>query len=100
MVTRNGARFVCGDEPGAGQLACTVLIAAPVLLETAIVLERRAGRASGLTEFLQKANAQIVSFDEQHYRAALSAFLRFGKGRHPARLNILDCMAYATAYVA
>ena len=28
---------------------------------------------------------------------ALSAFWRFGKGRHPARLNLGDCFAYALA---
>jgi ribonuclease VapC len=27
----------------------------------------------------------------------LSAFWRFGKGRHPARLNLGDCFAYALA---
>jgi ribonuclease VapC len=29
--------------------------------------------------------------------AALDAYLRFGKGRHPARLNLADCFAYALA---
>jgi ribonuclease VapC len=28
---------------------------------------------------------------------ALDAFTRFGKGRHPARLNLGDCFAYALA---
>jgi ribonuclease VapC len=28
---------------------------------------------------------------------ALSAFLRFGKGNDPARLNLADCFAYALA---
>jgi ribonuclease VapC len=28
---------------------------------------------------------------------ALSAFMAFGKGRHPARLNLGDCFAYALA---
>ncbi|WP_028164502.1 type II toxin-antitoxin system VapC family toxin [Bradyrhizobium elkanii] len=30
-------------------------------------------------------------------RIALDAFDRFGKGRHPARLNFGDCFAYACA---
>jgi ribonuclease VapC len=30
-------------------------------------------------------------------RAALDAFVRYGKGRHPARLNLSDCFAYALA---
>jgi ribonuclease VapC len=29
--------------------------------------------------------------------AALEAYLRFGKGLHPARLNLGDCFAYALA---
>lgn len=29
--------------------------------------------------------------------AAFAAFLKFGKGRHPARLNLGDCFAYALA---
>jgi ribonuclease VapC len=28
---------------------------------------------------------------------AVRAFLQYGKGRHPARLNIADCFAYALA---
>jgi len=28
---------------------------------------------------------------------ALDAFTRFGKGRHPARLNLGDCFVYALA---
>ena len=31
---------------------------------------------------------------------ALSAFARYGKGRHPAGLNLGDCLTYATAKVA
>jgi ribonuclease VapC len=30
----------------------------------------------------------------------MEAFLRFGKGRHPAALNFGDCMSYAVAKVA
>jgi ribonuclease VapC len=31
---------------------------------------------------------------------ALTAWLRYGRGRHPAQLNYGDCLAYATARVA
>ena len=30
-------------------------------------------------------------------RLAADAFMRFGRGRHPAALNFGDCLAYATA---
>ena len=35
-----------------------------------------------------------------HARAAAGAWRRFGKGRHPANLNVGDCFAYATASLA
>lgn len=31
---------------------------------------------------------------------ALEAWLRYGRGRHPAGLNFGDCLAYATARLA
>ncbi len=31
------------------------------------------------------------------WESALQAHLRYGKGRHPARLNLSDCFAYALA---
>jgi ribonuclease VapC len=42
----------------------------------------------------------VIPFDDRHWSVAAEAFIRYGKGRHPARLNYGDCMAYATAKVA
>jgi len=42
----------------------------------------------------------VIPFGTDHWTAAHDAFLRFGKGRHPARLNLGDCMTYATAKLA
>ena len=39
----------------------------------------------------------VVPFDKAMAHAAFDAFLRFGKGHHPAALNIVDCAVYATA---
>jgi len=36
-----------------------------------------------------------IHLDEMHI--ALDAYREFGKGRHPARLNMGDCFAYACA---
>jgi ribonuclease VapC len=41
----------------------------------------------------------VIPLSEEHARAATRAFLRYGKGRHPAGLNFGDCMAYAVAQV-
>jgi len=46
---------------------------------------------------LRAIGAEIVPFTEEHYDVAVSAFLRYGKGRHPAALNFGDCVSYALA---
>jgi ribonuclease VapC len=53
-----------------------------------------------LRDLARELNIEIVDFEETHYRAAVAAFLRFGKGRHRAALNFADCMAYALAKVS
>jgi ribonuclease VapC len=93
-------------EPGWEELeekimrADLVVIGAPTLFEIAMVISREARGLVDLTDFLKRTRVDVVPFADEHHRAALNGFLRFGKGRHPARLNILDCMAYATAEVA
>ncbi|MGI8742081.1 MAG: type II toxin-antitoxin system VapC family toxin [Bryobacteraceae bacterium] len=42
----------------------------------------------------------VLPFGRDHISAFFEAFLRFGKGRHPARLNMGDCFTYAIAKVA
>jgi ribonuclease VapC len=43
--------------------------------------------------------ARIVHIGEAEQDLALQAHARFGKGVHPARLNMGDCFAYACAKV-
>jgi ribonuclease VapC len=50
-----------------------------------------------LQEFVAEAELHIVAIGEPEFDLALQAFSRFGKGRHPARLNMGDCFAYACA---
>ncbi len=40
---------------------------------------------------------QIVPITAEIGRMAVEAFARFGRGNHPARLNLGDCFAYACA---
>jgi len=82
--------------------ASHVGIGTPTLTETGIVLSSRLRRdARGLlSRFLLEASIVTVPFGEAHFNAAMNAWLRFGKGRHPAGLNFGDCMSYATASVA
>lgn len=95
-------------EPGfpdlveAIQNADIVGVGAPTLVETSIVLAVRLGPAGrvGFENLVLDAGIEIVAFGAHHYRAAATAFDRFGKGRHPARLNFGDCMSYAVAQLA
>jgi len=48
-------------------------------------------------QYLTRANAQIIPITPEIGRAAIRAFDRYGRGRHPAQLNMGDCFAYACA---
>jgi ribonuclease VapC len=82
--------------------AKVAIIGAPTLLETAMVLSSRLGRDSRalLAGSLRELGVQVAPFTEDHYHAAIDAFLRYGKGRHKAALNFGDCIAYAVAAVS
>jgi ribonuclease VapC len=77
-------------------------IGAPTLAEAGIVLEARIGVVgrSLLARFLQESRLVVVPFGDEHWRAAVDAYGRFGKGRNPAGLNFGDCLTYATARLA
>jgi ribonuclease VapC len=47
--------------------------------------------------FIADAGAEIIPITGDIGRGAIRAFERFGRGRHPARLNMGDCFAYACA---
>ena len=47
--------------------------------------------------FLNEAHMAVVPITVTEAIIALTAHARFGKGRHPARLNLGDCFAYACA---
>jgi ribonuclease VapC len=56
------------------------------------------GEAKALVnDFLREIQAEIVSIDSEMGTSAVEACERFGKGRHPAKLNMGDCFAYACA---
>jgi ribonuclease VapC len=68
-------------------------------VELAIVVEAQVG-AEGSRQadsFLRRAGILIEPVTLEHGAIARQAFLDFGKGRHPARLNFGDCFAYALA---
>jgi ribonuclease VapC len=75
------------------------LVSSVNAFEAAIVVSSRKG-PSGIRELdllFHHAGVEIVSFTEAHLRLAREAYERYGKGRHPAGLNLGDCCAYALA---
>lgn len=79
------------------------LMTSPVaIFESALALSREtsgdlAGARRRITQFLVDWSFAIVPIGPAEQEAALDAFDRYGKGRHPARLNMGDCFAYACA---
>jgi ribonuclease VapC len=68
-------------------------------LESSMILESRKG-ADGVRDLdlqIVRFRIEIVPFTEAQAWLAREAFKRYGKGRHPAKLNFGDCMSYALA---
>jgi ribonuclease VapC len=68
-------------------------------LESSLVLTARRGpdAVRDLDLLIARFRISLVPFTESHARLARTAFVRYGKGRHPAGLNFGDCTAYALA---
>ena len=96
------------EEPGYLDLVDRILAAdrvrvgTPTLVEAGLVIasRRRSQTLEKLEALLRELDVTIVPFGEREYRAALDAFLRFGRGRHKASLSLGDCFAYAVAATA
>lgn len=80
--------------------ATSGLISAVSLQEACMVIAGRDGsedRWSMLDALMADLALEVVPHDAALARIAGQAFLRFGKGRHRAALNLGDCAAYALA---
>jgi ribonuclease VapC len=73
------------------------IISAFNALESGIVIEAKKGETGGreLDLLLHRARIEIISLNGDQVELALAAWRKFGKGNHPAGLNIGDCCAYA-----
>jgi ribonuclease VapC len=87
------ARLATEAAPGIG---------APTLAEAGLVLTAKMGARARplLSRLLQETGLSVIPFAEEHWRVAVEAYTRFGKGRHPAALNFGDCLTYAVARLA
>jgi len=95
-------------EPEAAQLGlrtrqASVRYTSPVASYEAVLAISRIRRApiaeaqGVLDRFIARASIQIMPITVEIGRLAIEAFARFGRGNHPARLNMGDCFAYACA---
>lgn len=92
------------DEPekpafaGMIDTAADPKVSAVTRVETMMVyLGRRKNESSDVLDLIDILGLKTVDVDRKQADRALEAFTRFGKGRHPAKLNLGDCFAYALA---
>ena len=92
-------------EPEAEELSRSIasdpkrLVSALSALEASIVIHGRKGPA-GVRELdllVHSMGATVVSLDAEQVLLARSAYEKYGKGHHPAALNLGDCCSYALA---
>jgi ribonuclease VapC len=76
-----------------------VLISAASVLELELAISRLRLKHAvpAIDDVIDDLGLEVVAFDRSQSRFAREAFLRFGKGRHPAGLNYGDCFSYALA---
>jgi ribonuclease VapC len=102
---------IIADEPDAAELA-NLLEADPLRMCSAVsVWETVAGLCRSymysvpaarthVRRFVAAGNMQFVGIGEREFEIAADAYAQYGKGRHPAALNMGDCFAYACAQVS
>ncbi|MGX5734647.1 type II toxin-antitoxin system VapC family toxin [Bosea thiooxidans] len=87
-----------GDLLGRIAAATERCLSATNHLETRIVLAYgRKVPPAHLEELIARWQIEIIPFDAALSDLAFEAYGRYGKSRHPARLNMGDCAAYALA---
>lgn len=71
-----------------------IYLPASVLFEAGAVLDRR-GRGQDLDALLDALQPEVVAIDGAVAKKARTAFQKFGRGMHQAKLNFGDCLSYA-----
>jgi ribonuclease VapC len=79
----------------------TRLVSVVTGVEATFVIEGRKGEPGRerLDRFFRLIGAEVVAATPEQFEIACAAFRRYGKGRHPAGLNLGDVFAYALAKV-
>jgi ribonuclease VapC len=105
MIDSSAILAIAFQEPEAERMATAIAAASTRKmctvnwLETLMVVEGRYGpeSADDTLLLLQELGVEPISFDRNQMVEARTAWRRFGKGHHPASLNLGDCCAYAAA---
>ncbi len=74
-------------------------MSAASFLEASMILLARKGKEGvrDLDLLMARFRIRLAPFTESQALLARKAFERYGKGHHPAKLNLGDCIAYALA---
>lgn len=80
---------------GASECVCSAVTFTECVM--VLVGKRAATPLSEVEALFDVLKIKPAALDGAHARLASEAFLRFGKGRHPAKLNLGDCFSYALA---
>ena len=106
VVDRSAVTAVIFGEPDAEMFLSVMLanagdlqMSAGTAVEVGIVVEARQGAEAtkDLAILVDRLGIATVPVDQVQVDAAVAAWRRFGKGRHPAGLNLGDCFSYALA---
>ena len=105
VVDTSAAMAILVDEPAGSALAAVLtaeddaVMSAASLVELGMVLEGRIGAVAGqkIDQFVRDMGIEIVPVDRPGAERSLEGWRRFGKGRHPAGLNLGDCFTYGLA---
>lgn len=108
IIDTSAVLAILFDEDDAARFADAIAgadrraMSAASFLEAGVVIDNQLGPAAGrqLDALLARAQIEIAPVTREQAEIARQAYLDFGKGHHPARLNFGDCLAYALAKTA
>lgn len=108
MIDASAIVAILNAEPDAAALASAIGKAkapytSPIAIYEATVALMRENQWTSdeagavVREFMEAASIKVVMITDSIAASAIRVFEQFGKGRHPAQLNMGDCFAYASA---
>lgn len=103
IIDTSAVLAILYDEDNAARFADAIagaerrMMSAANFLEAGVVIDNQIGPAAGrqLDALIARAEVEIAPVTKEQAEIARQAYLDYGKGNHPARLNFGDCFAYA-----